>query len=322
MALIVIALAAIVLTGAARMSAEQALKARTASDQLQLRWGIRSIRMSVLPRAERLLLDEETHSAKPIVNTIRSCQLGEFVMTIVIADEQAKVNLNRVIEVQGELAAERAAERVVKNRGIAVRLSPQIVRRDAGRAAGSSPRIDLPSLGSWAQVFDGPTPDRLLPLGMTGANLDNLPTSSVTCWGNGKLNFQRASGETIAAAVAQVAPDLPIDRMIELRDRSPNMDATRALEIIGARNDLISRAESLFVQGSLCHSIWIRAARIPSGVEINASTRHGADIHGPETMSRGALDSGGGGGGVWFLVRDRSSGMRNAGDAREWSFVW
>ena len=94
MVLLVLAVCGAILASAGRRNADVALRAGRERRELQLRWGALSCRAAVLPMAEEILqeqLDPERIGSPDVRHTVA---LGDMKFHLVIADEQAKANIN------------------------------------------------------------------------------------------------------------------------------------------------------------------------------------------------------------------------------------
>ena len=109
--LVLLMLAATLLVGIGRASVRQAVRARVAQDELQRRWGTASCREAVLPYAEGLLRAEEGRRRGPVPSLRRRVTLGGQAFDLVVADEQAKANVNVLLVEFGREAAEDAIRR-------------------------------------------------------------------------------------------------------------------------------------------------------------------------------------------------------------------
>src|SRR5438132_9549097 len=97
MTLAALVLAATVTTTLALAAIDHTREARHACDELQRRWGVISCRQAILPNAEHLLAYREAQFHQPTPSLGTSVRLGRFSFALVIADEQAKANVNTVI---------------------------------------------------------------------------------------------------------------------------------------------------------------------------------------------------------------------------------
>lgn len=226
--LVVLALAAVVMVDVSRRGVEHAAAAAEAGHDLQRRWGVASARAAVLPRVDAILDDERRRRGEPVAELAVALDLGEQRFGLVVADEQAKVNLNAVYREHGLDAATRAVAAAV---GSAPGSPIADLKPDPRSGRGGGPAIagtiaeEIPGMlpgaaavvpfGSWSQVFRDPAPDALL---RTDEDR-RRPVASVTCWGDGRLNLMRASRDAIASRAGRLLSSGDIDRLIEGRDQ-------------------------------------------------------------------------------------------------------
>ena len=151
MTLVIICIAAIVLTGFARHSLRLALDASRAQDDLQRRWGIASSHRVLLQRAQEIF---EYHSKapdgaeapwpQPALLRAR-IQLGKVTFSVLLGDEDAKLNLNAIHE---NPQTHRQTTRVIRTLApgtgsLPIQLRPYQSKRDESE----------PAYASWGQVY-------------------------------------------------------------------------------------------------------------------------------------------------------------------------
>src|SRR5687767_4145203 len=87
-------LAATLLVSMGSLSMDRAMQAREAQEELQRRWGRISAQRPVLPNVERILARLERKKQGPVASHRVSIALGAQRVELVLADEQAKANVN------------------------------------------------------------------------------------------------------------------------------------------------------------------------------------------------------------------------------------
>ena len=240
MTLAALVLAATVMTTLALAAIDHTREARRAADDLQRRWGVISVRQAILPNAEHILAYHEARFHQPTPSLGTSLRLGRYNFALVIADEQAKANVNAVLTAAPDRSlAEDRIRRALASSGIStnVRLRPAIAS-----VATTQP---ISGLG---QVIDAGNPARL------GA-LCNL----ITCWGDGRINVSRAS----ASAIALAAPTLlqtDIQRLLKSRSDPATLAQVQpgdALEQFLTAAHVDPGHASGLTLTSTCRSVWI-----------------------------------------------------------------
>lgn len=191
-------------------------------------------------------------------------------MTCFLGDEDSKLNLNAVYHHSGPERTQNAVSRVAGPLvSRSVRMIPAVQPMRIGR---QSPRLSnsddedessesveppiLDAFRSWGEVFDLKSLDAGL---ARDASLPNL-TLGLTCWGNGQLNFRRASDEAILAVARCVVQDGAARRLLQRYRKSPTatLDVLLQAEVSDQR-DRESLME-LMSETSTNYSIWIDAA--------------------------------------------------------------
>ena len=241
-----LALAATLLVGVARASLRHAVAAREAVDALQRRIGVRSCQSVVLPHAGDILIRQEQWRKAPVAVVRRSVNLGEQRFDLVVADEQAKANVNALIERSPDGAASRLRE-LLEPTGVA-------------RAV----RLRQAPLGSFGDVFDG-VPVETLAGGRGGrpAALD-----LVTCWGNGSINAGRAPESVLRIASNPALGQNEVAQLLQLRQNRfkgvsagdlsvPVGPVERITKLFSQSNAPGSRTSGGLTVGSSCFSLWV-----------------------------------------------------------------
>jgi len=249
MVLLVLAVAGTSLTLVARESCRHALRAAEAREQLQCKWGSRSIRDYCLPQAERLLQAKEAETDRPEVEAPGRVELGGMTFDWVVTDEQAKAKVNC-------LAMKRT------NSGLAGALralqsglveAPHVELRPLELPSGPPASLARP-YRTLDQLFRGLTPEQLGSFGgMPGA------AGRVTCWGSGQVNFRRAEPIVLRETLAGVLTEEEITKLVRFRRKAPDctlLEAMDALELPGERR---GPAMEAMTDMSRCHGLWVRA---------------------------------------------------------------
>lgn len=244
--LILVAIAGIALVGTSRAALRQEAGAIEGERELQRRWGTLSCRRVLLPTIERILKSEENRQATPVIALRRSITLGDCRVDLILADEQAKVNVNTLLAMGDERDAETRLRSLLSGSGMTthIRLRPQ---------GGGADHLSSPSVGSFGQVFDLPP--------SSGKLMDGRDpvADTVTCWDDGRLNFRRAT-ERALRQVCVPALDLgQIGQIIGLRTDSPKLPLAAVLDQLQLTRERRAAAEALLTDGSGSHSLWILA---------------------------------------------------------------
>ena len=242
-------LAATLMVSLGRASLRRAALAREATDDLQRRWGATSCRLAVMPAIESVLVDQERKLRRPVAVHRARLQLGQQTFDLVLADEQAKANLNVLLDDADRAAAEGRMREAMTGTGIGhlVRLRPDpaivaTVRTGRGGNPTTAPATQslLPRrVTGFGQVFDDVPPGQLI-----GAS------AWVTCWGNGLVNARRAP--QAALKLATPLTGVEIAALLRLRDGSTPGGLLKSANIK-------PRAGLHLTESSTCHSLWIVA---------------------------------------------------------------
>jgi hypothetical protein len=237
MVLVLLAVAAAALAEICRASLRNSLAASREAEELQRRWGVISCEATVLPHAEILLQQAEAVRRHPVAAMDLEIELGGQDFSMHVADEQAKLNLNFLYQTRGRTSAESAAR-------VAARRPATHLRVDLQPLDGAQPLVSL------GQVFAS-----------TGAELSppdvQAAAADVTCWGDGKLNWRRASATAIAGQFQSLGIAAQ-KRLIALQSVNPPLELAKIMDdpqiAQGGQKDLLAK---LVAEQSTCHSIWV-----------------------------------------------------------------
>jgi hypothetical protein len=247
----------------------QRLAILKSEDQLQQQWGIYSLQQTILPSADGLFLGSDAanqrgrgdRQASPRTKSA-SLNLGSHRFDLILADEDAKVNLNAAFQVLGETAARQAAVKLSPP-GSQRLLQPSPPQAGSSLRRGANAKQAARSLSeglqyhyqSWGQLFDlsrianDMGDDRYL------ANL----TGPVTIFGNGRLNVLRASDQAIETVCSWVVTDGLAKRVSEKIRSSTLNEIPLMLEQTVANLDDRLALQQLLSVNSTTYSLWIES---------------------------------------------------------------
>lgn len=252
MTLLLLSVATMMLAGAARASLHSAVRANEAQRELQRHWGAVTCQKAFLLMTEQILVQHEKELNEPVSSARLSMSLGEYEFNLWIADEQAKVNVNTLVELRGRQTAEHQIRNAIRSsRPVTVKLAP--LTRPKKTASGDEGR--LPVFGSLSQVFPQMRPDQL-----SGSQQErSVVAATFTCWGDGRLRFQRASRLALTQLCATILGDHEIDGLMQTRRDAPTVKSSEALKQLGIPQEKIQKLSALFVDESHCYSVWVTA---------------------------------------------------------------
>jgi hypothetical protein len=239
-------LAATLMVSVGRASLRRAAAAREAADDLQRRWGATSCRLAVMPAIESVLVDQERKVGRPVALHRARLRLGGQTFDLVLADEQAKANVNALLDEADRARVETRLREVMTGSGmgqlVRVRPDPSVVPVGAGVGGGASTapatRPLLPQrVTGLGQVFDNVPPERLI-----GAS------ELITCWGSGRVNVRRAP--QAAMSLGTPLTGVEIAALLRVRAASPAGGLVKSA-------DIKTRPGLHLTESSACHSLWI-----------------------------------------------------------------
>lgn len=253
MTLIIVILAGIALVAVSRRSCEKAIQAVRAESDLQRRWMTHSLQQHLLPRAEQWLTQIEEQTHEPCHTRRIDCVSDSMSYTILLTDEQARFNVNRLRDEQTHKAIE------------CVR---RLARRDPSGIASATVRLRRPStrlaeldeaLGriiSYDQVFENPSAAWIV-----GEPAGDGLMKTVTCWTDGRINFTRSPDPVIREATRPILGAGAAEHLVNARRAHPD---TPPLNLLRRLPDLAPRQRRLltrlFTDESSCYGLWVIAA--------------------------------------------------------------
>lgn len=248
MTLLLVGLCGAVLARLAQHGLSQALAASRAAAELQEEWARKSCRLALLPRVERLLesaaaATEHDKLGWPYPDSIKAqFRLGRAECAVVLADEQARPNLNLLHTERPEQTPMIASSpfRGTGSRPLNVRLSPSLVPPSTPSAR---------YFDSWGQVYD---------LTRAGGDFRSLrvAASQLTCWGNRRLNVARASDQALEL-VASLALNGPEVRALVEARQGYSGDLHEMLAQVDVPGRKKARLRRLLTDRSSCFSMWL-----------------------------------------------------------------
>ena len=253
----------------ARVSLRRSLEAADSQRSLQQRWGSYSLRRALLPQApamfemrERAYFDAIAKRNSPMepppVHRRALLTLGNTTFDIVLADEDAKVNLNSLYHHVGERGVSDAIESVAGYDALAwADLQPVIDPIDPVDLESSDVEepLDWRAFRSWGEVFYlAASPNRRSNQAVVDV------TTDITCWGGGALNIRRASDQAILAVSRGVVQDGTARRLVLRHRRNPTASVEGLLTNEIKDPQKRRRLRSLFTTQSAHYSVWIHAS--------------------------------------------------------------
>jgi hypothetical protein len=239
--LAILAIAGGVMARVCRDGMMRSLAVAREEQELQRDWAVRSCQSTVLPRAGGLLVRAEQAAGRPVLRLERDVFLCGRVYHLTIADEQAKANIN-LLYARDRNQAERAARTAARaGSGLIVRLRP-LTSRVARTGPTDTPPLAFDSMGQvFVETGDAPAV--------------RTAARGLTCWGGGKLNWRRASRDSLGQVLAG-HPDLA--RQV-LRQQAAGKDGSFAAALDALQVSAAKRSEfdKLFTEGTNAQSLWI-----------------------------------------------------------------
>ncbi|MGB7344298.1 MAG: hypothetical protein WBD20_08800 [Pirellulaceae bacterium] len=291
---LLIVLVAIVVLGAAltqvaRANARASIAVQRQQRALQQRWGMLTCQRAILPAGQGALLGSDlvakqsAASRKKYPHQIADqVLLGGQKFGLLLADEDAKANLNTIYYLGGTTACEKALRDTIDlGDSRSIQLRPH--RRSTSHFSAAISRESKSTLGLQQRGADQGGEDELadeiepdyLPLALRSwgdvldfdAVIQNAgdvrqiakTTQNVTLWGTGRLNVWRASDDAIIAVCREVVQD-GLARRIQQRVRTaPLSQIDLVLRQTVTNEEDRRKVGELLADSSQCASLWVEA---------------------------------------------------------------
>ena len=224
----------------------------------------------MLPFAEPILLHVEADANVPMPQLRAKVQLTDQEFDLILGDEQAKANVNAMLEQQTQGGVEDRLREAFSGTGIgnSIRLRP--VFEDVDPSAKQPTSLLPQNIRSFGQI----TSDASDPAILSGSS----PVASLTCWGSGAINVLRANESAMRLALWPRLSRIQIDRLITARNRIVSVDRTSQSDALNppsakagqpstpmgallseAQIDPKTASRLAVTERSTCHSLWIIA---------------------------------------------------------------
>lgn len=274
----------------AKQSMNRGLAAADAERSLQQRWGALTLErelMKVAPKVFEIqeeIAKEQSPPTRPPATIRAALTLKGVTFDLLLGDEDAKLNLNSMFHHTGLQKTEQAVTEMVGPGGMrSIRLlpvtKPMLISRENSRLGqqaedGDEDTVIPDAFRSWSEVFDLVS---LPAQAGSDAALPNL-TTGMTCWGNGQLNFQRASPQAILAVAGSIIQDGGSQRLLSRHQSNPTLSLEVLLQSEVSNRRQRDKLNELMSETSTNFSLWIDASTKSMGsIRTFAVTRRDSE---------------------------------------------
>lgn len=252
MVLVALVVVGVTLTQVSRASLRITIGALDHQSRLQRKWGHISCERAILPIATSVFQRSGTNILRDRV------VLGDQTFDFVLADEDAKANLNTMYHAGGSAVVERELGKLVPAgdaRTIALRPRVKSLQIQQRQQARPTPIVisDAPAaFRDWADVFSIPA---IRNISGDDRQLVTL-TRGATIFGRGPINVVRADDASLLAVLRSVVEDGLAKRVLEEIQRSATLDLNLILE--RAVTDVRDRQQlsEMLTANSATFSLW------------------------------------------------------------------
>ncbi|WP_010583129.1 type II secretion system protein GspK [Schlesneria paludicola] len=252
MVLVLILVTSITAAGFARKSFELARTVADAQEDLQRRWGMRSLERLALANPANFLdgIDVSRSNVRqlwPLRQIVDvNLTLGELRFVVRLSDEDAKIDLNtlarRERDPQNLLSSVTQQAAGPSGLPVAVRWPPRDPENEKAVA-----------FQTWEQVFD------LRGESQADEIIGRLQAATVqlTCWGTGKLNLSRAQDSTVRLLLTGAVSENSISRVLGVRRQGGFEDIDTLVKKINLNNKDEAVLKRLLAVDSKRFAVWI-----------------------------------------------------------------
>ncbi len=247
MTLVLIAVAALSVSGLARRSLQVATESIEAQRQLQRHWGATSCRRLLLTGAPEIFSKLQQPHSEGILpwpapsQVTAQVELAGMTYRLWLSDEDAKLNLNQ-LKARLSNQSNEILNEVVEP------LLPLQMSPDLGRQARQKRRW----FSSWGQVVD------LSQVWQT-ATLEPLlaTTASITCWGSRKLNIYRVSDKLLVLVASKAVTHTVAQKLLEARTKATSLEWADLLKTLSLKSRDQRALKTWFTDESTCFCLWL-----------------------------------------------------------------
>lgn len=270
MVLVLVLVAGVALAALASRSLHRSVQAKGEVEAVQRKWAVASARATLLERADVLLYEAERTDPdaagdggaaeadaeddafyRPLRRIELSTTLAGFNYRFVIGDEQTKANVNAMIHRLGRADAQHVLADLLSDRiGSQANADAELRLRTYEFGQPGDGDADYAAIVGYSQAFARVTPERLL-----SADPDRGIAGTVTCWGDGKLNFRRTPEHILEAVTEKSLRRSTIRRLLHARERRPNLTLDEAIVSFDDNEQQLVRRH--LTDASTTFSLWI-----------------------------------------------------------------
>lgn len=253
MTLMLLLVVALVMAGMVRASLARSMHASRAVKALQLRWGQLSCQKAMFSQTETLFGPQPPNAQvrrTPILHTTAWIELGGMKFGMLLSDESTKINLNTLARQADLKTLDKQVKTILRRESgatVPVKLNPF---EPAGVSAGGA--MAMERYGHLQQAFDT-TPKELVGT----LHRPSAACRLFTCWGQGKLNFRRASQTALSVVCKGLLDEAQIKKLLAMRQEQPNASLYQVMLRLGVNHVTRGRLSMVLGEESECFSLWL-----------------------------------------------------------------
>jgi hypothetical protein len=248
---LLIAITGLILACFVRISVHESLATIRRSRATRTRWAVASCQRVVFRNIDRLLGDnysgepDEELQLRPLARIGATLVLNHERLSLVIADESAKLDINLVFQASDETTVRQAICELGDCDSASVQLRP--LPAELAR----SPREQ--SFESWDQVFLHSDGQPWSPIELVST------TGELTCWSR-QLCWRTASDEVLLETTEALVGPVIANRIADFRKNNPDADVKTMLSGLPLNSRQKETLQQAITDSGKSHSMWIQVA--------------------------------------------------------------
>lgn len=279
--LVMLALTAVTIGTLAHTSGTEALRARQAERDLQLRWAEASSRRVLLPalkqqletRLDQWRADDQGMFRSPASSVMVVLDLQGIRIVARLDDQQAMPNLNQLLTAE-QHGQPLDVQSILAESPIRERLVPMPLDEATARRLGES------SFTSWGQLYLTASPSDLsglnpaatrqrdLIFGDSRPGTTSLRGPGVTLWGDGKLNLLTASPQALHRVLDDPIGSDQVMTLLDLREAHRDLSARQLVQMLNMGPSERAAARLALTDRSRTYALWLAVTPTVDGEPI------------------------------------------------------
>ena len=245
MTLALIAISSIALAGMARHSMNRALEANREEKRLQLKWLRATATDSIVSSAAAALPIVPAQAGEVSTASLKSTRTqmnlpSGWSLSVTVSDESAKANLQTLLRFREPGKA--LAGELLRSHALLTQFLGSASESTKSRA-----------IRNWGDVFEYPAGQSSVD---TARSIRNA-TKEITCWGDGRINLERASSDLVQSVCQLVASDEVAREFVARLRAHGAKDLNKLTTGLEVNEGELQALRNIVSNQSRCYSLWL-----------------------------------------------------------------